>query len=268
MKTYVIAIALSIVLAVMFSCRKDHKCHDPSNINCDNYDSCLQYHNLSADFTIQENWGNDFTNSDTLWRYIPTDTIYTQAAVFTAKDTTVDSLKWQIGAGVYTDRSVYIDFTNYQQTSHAPIPITLTVYRHRAKCYPHDDTVKTSTRNIYFADSSIIYGVYRGYYDGTPTDTGTVSIHYDGAPAYTITMRGLPHGCTGNQYNNLWIPLGHLYILYSSFYFQKMTDTMGYTGLCNHVVGAGYYSAGLRSLSVKYRTIDDGAIHSFTGIRQ
>jgi hypothetical protein len=253
-----------VLLLILFTtaCRKN-KCHDEANPACDNYNPCSTAHTLSADFSIYE---NDCTQGpgayDTSWHYYPTDTISTNCATFTVNDTTVDSVRWQIGAGTYTKRSFYLNFTG--QRLH-PVPITLTVYKDRNSCYPMDDTVKTLTKTLYFTDTCLAFGSYRGYFDNNILDTGTVTIKYvnEGpAPYPNIIVAGFVKGCS-----DYYCCSGHGIGSISPFYLGLNFGSRS-LGSCNGVGGSLYYNPNNDSAFAVYTfSLGGTPPHQFRGIK-
>ena len=256
-------IMILALLSLIFSCRKENKCTTVTNPKCNNYNPCYSVHSLSADFSIYE---NDCTvgpgQNDTSWHYYPTDTIYTNCATFTASDSTADSVRWTIGAGSYTARSFQLNFTGQRSQ---PIPIRLTVYKHRNSCYPTDDTVKTLTKTLYFTDSCYALNTYSGYYDNNPLDTGTISIKTVLIPA-SGTLKAVPiligfiPGCSDTLFS------GGVEYFYTCIYFD------GYSGSCPLAEGSLYYNRFNNTVLVQYKTVvtnppSNTIIHNFNGLK-
>ena len=257
----IVQIGLIILLALgLVKCRKDNKCTDPTNPKCSNYDPCYSVHPLSSAFNIYE---NDCTQGpgtyDTSWHYYPTDTVRTNCVTFTSSDSTADSVRWTIGAGSYTARSFQLDFTGQRSR---PVPITLTVYKHRNGCYPSDDTVKTLTKTLYFTDTCLAYGTYSGYFDNNPADTGTISmknisiIFAGNQISGALVMSGFKTGCsdTISAIKGSWEP----------FFTSLSFSATGNTVFCIWIYGSLYYNRVNNTVVVEYAEVY-GKPHNFYG---
>lgn len=248
MKKY-IQVGLVLVLMVgLVNCRKDSSCTDPTNPKCPNYNPCTAVHPLSAAFNIYE---DDCTvgpgSDDTSWHYYPTDTLYSHCATFSITDSTVDSVRWNIGAGVYYSKSFTL---NFNFIGPASVPITLTVYKHRNQCYPTDDTIKTLTKTIYFVDTCIALGTYYGYFDNNTADTGTISIKkvtgiintpYGIAFGY---LSGFATGCTDTLTSPAY---------WETFYTSVSFRATGSTGFCKWVKGSLFYNRFNNTVLIQYQ---------------
>lgn len=248
---------LVMLIMSVSACHKDNKCHDPSDPACDNYNPCSTVHALSAGFSIYE---NDCTGgpgaTDTSWHYYPTDTVATNCVTFTANDTTADSLVWHIGAGIYRQRSFHLDFS---QNKPVMLPITLTVYRHRNSCLPSDDTVKTMIRTLYFTDTCLAYGTYRGYFAGLQADTGTISIRR--VPVYVsgvglstgLALGGFAPGCIDT--------ISTSYGSYEPFFSSISFSATANTTFCTWIYGSVYFHRADGSVTIQYVDHNRGARH-------
>ena len=254
---------MSVLLISLVNCHKN--CNDPTNPACPDYNPCSKVHSLSADFIIQEYTGNGSpSSSDTSWHYYPTDTVYTPYARFTYSDTTVDSVRWTIGAGSYTSRSFALDFTSIRPT---PVPVTLTVYKHRNSCYPTDDTVKTLTKMLYFTDSCYAVGSYHGYFDNNTSDTGTIAIVLvdTGINAFHYHIRGFTPGCDDSYGGGST----NINLFYTSIEFEGG----GSLGTCDGATGSLYYNRANGTVEVQFKTVKSLGtsvvwnIHNFNGIK-
>jgi hypothetical protein len=257
MKNLMIFFAFIFIFGLL-TCRKS-KCEDPTNKACENYNPCSLIHPLSADFSIYE---NDCTAgpaaTDTSWHYYPTDTVYTDCATFTVSDTTVDSVKWQIGAGTYTAKSFYLNFSSIKPT---PVPITLTVYKHRNSCYPTDDTVKTLTKTLYFTDTCLAFGSYSGYFDNNPVDTGTISMKRITVTVGTliygaVVLNGFKSGCI----DTISGPFGSWEPFFTSLSFSVAQNSAS----CIWIYGSWYYNRNNNSVLIQYAE-QYGTAHNFNG---
>jgi hypothetical protein len=60
-----LAFLLIAFITTIFSCKKDNKCYDPTNPDCENYDPCHNAKMHSADFIIEHNIPDE--NDDWFW---------------------------------------------------------------------------------------------------------------------------------------------------------------------------------------------------------
>jgi hypothetical protein len=251
---------LASLLLCLITCRKDNRCNDPTNPKCSNYNPCSLVHPLSAAFSIYE---NDCTQGpgeyDTSWHYYPTDTVRTNCVSFTASDSTADSVRWTIGAGSYTARSFQLNFQNNRPAS---VPITLTVYKHRNSCYPADDTVKTLTKTLYFTDTCLAYGIYSGYFDNNPADTGTISIRK--IPVYVVGT-GLSSGIALSGFAIACVDtLSPAYGFFEQFFTSLSFSATGNTTFCTWIYGSLYYNRENETVLIQYAETYRKA-HNFNG---
>jgi len=151
---------------------------------------CAGVNRTQAAFKVSEAL---FNHKD--WNY-ETDTIGTGIAIFTVTSE-ADSVKWLIGAGVYTNKEQLIQFGNLDKTF---VPVTLIIFRKpRTDCFADDKSSDTLTKMIYVAPSATkVYGNYLGYWkEGSSLDTFRIKIYSD-----TIYAQA-PYVCVNlNKKNN------------------------------------------------------------------
>ena len=129
---------LLLVLAMGLGGQCKKKCYDPTNPQCEDYDPCYGKKKVSAQFTIHE----AVANRSEEWKYYDTDTIFTDAAYFTALEDNAQ-YEWHIGADVLTTKKV----TRTQFPRGQTIPITLIVTKTPDKsCFPNDTGRDSITR--------------------------------------------------------------------------------------------------------------------------
>jgi hypothetical protein len=159
-------------LALLNGCKKN-----------DGPSPCLNAKPTSAQFGIYEDW-NGGSPPVAGWRYIDCDTVATTVVRFAAKDSSANvSYEWRIGAGVYRQQTVVLNFPSSFLASNAKIPVKLIIRKTpNTSCFPTDKGIDSVTRVVNFlalgADcvNSSIGGVFKGYRNSNPLDTATISI--------------------------------------------------------------------------------------------
>ena len=177
--------------AIIFSlesCHKDEK-----------VDPCKALHQTSADFTIMEDHSN-IVDVDKAWKYYSCDTVSSLYVRFTAKDSLADSYEWHIGAGIYNNRSVSLNFPTSLVGQSIPVMLILTK-KPNSNCFPKDNGIDTITKKVYFVEGcthSLIKGTFVGYNTLSPKDTFSVSIDLCKPSPYPFQTQ-----TTGSFVNNI-----------------------------------------------------------------
>lgn len=173
LQTLYLLLACVVMLGGCSRCEDDPKPVDP----------CANVKAVSAAFRSQEIQSG--TLSDSLWnRYYDSDTLISPYIQFTAKDSAASSYRWYAGDTTYTTRG--ISFTNGVPIGR-PFPITLVV-THKANpnnCLNPSQLKDSVTRNIVVLPRYATYGKhlirgrFRGYLNGNPSDTVTLTFVSD-----------------------------------------------------------------------------------------
>ncbi len=144
-----------------------------NSCDSDEADPCKVLNETSADFTMEEAFvfgsdGNTFLYA--------CDTAIIRRVRFKAVDSLATSYEWKIGSGVYTTRSVTLDFFNTTETE---IPITLIVNKEpNSKCFPQDNGMDTVSRALHFVEplETLVSGIYEGANTDAPNDKYTIEV--------------------------------------------------------------------------------------------
>ncbi|MFK7946308.1 MAG: hypothetical protein AB8G11_01870 [Saprospiraceae bacterium] len=150
--TFILLLGIFVILIT--SCNKDEPvaCTDETNIECPNYNPCLEEKLTNADFetaTILVSTAHAFIS-------VKEDSFYLGTPVlFTAKEEDVLSYEWTVGEDerVFTEREFSLNFSLSDSVIllNRPFPIQLIVTRTpNTDCFPSDDGIDTITKNIYF----------------------------------------------------------------------------------------------------------------------
>lgn len=167
---------ITVLVLMLSSCKDDSACPctDPTNPDCENYDSCYGKFEVSADFKMHNilwvnppDWVEDINDQDRHRRA----TMQFSVVNFDPKAT----YKWLLGQEEISTSSFTRDFSNTQQTGENFIPITLIVERTpNLDCFPLDDGRDTLERFIQFTDEPCNYLTngdfkvqFEGYSDST-----------------------------------------------------------------------------------------------------
>ncbi|MBS1680641.1 MAG: hypothetical protein JST48_02930 [Bacteroidetes bacterium] len=210
------------------------------------FNPCLARKPLFADFKVEEDFGYVVPN----WKYYSTDTVVTEYVRFTAKDSIATKFEWQIGSGIYTDRSFTLTFPPEFLTIHESIDITLTIHKKPdALCFPDDDSVKTLTKKIYFTDfcTGLYKGSFYGYLEEDTTKKFTITID----PCYwynndkVIRMDNFPQNCPDSNF---------IVSYYVNNIMTYRKFTFGGNG-CYHPSGTGYILNDNKTLILEYTTL-------------
>ena len=168
MKKIIILILLGISL---YGCKKDcTRCTDPTNIFCENYDSCYGEKPVTADFQIKqfslflphqfdENEGIVFGRARL--KFVPKE----GGAKYT----------WKLGRETITDSSFYREF---YKTPYGEYQVTLMVEKEPNKrCFPNDDGKDTLTKTFRLVSGCDLNssGIFKGLFEGEK-DSSIISI--------------------------------------------------------------------------------------------
>ena len=163
-------VALTLLLA---GCSK---CDDPCNKECDNYDPCCEVRPNSASFKIYENvpWpGSNISSVRITNTEMATDTIiYTNSATFRA-DYDAEYYQWKVGSDTreWNTKEFSLGFRSVPH--YTPVTVTLKVYNPTDKiCNPEAEDTAVFTRTLVTVprDSSLIFGRFDGYIEGSPSN--------------------------------------------------------------------------------------------------
>lgn len=168
-------IVLSLIL--FWTCRPNTEdCTDASDPDCPNYNPCLQFHEVKADFEIAQRastWGDEAD------LYIPTKVVIAnnfKGVLFTAEEEDA-TYHWYIGSEEIYERQFIRTFG--EDLVGSTIPITLIVQKEpNLTCFPWDDGVDTLTQEVEvvsFCDIDIL-STFRGALDNNPLDSFDVAM--------------------------------------------------------------------------------------------
>jgi hypothetical protein len=171
----IILFVIAVSLLGLGAC---HKCNDPGNPACSNYDPCYGKVPTTASFKMRE-----FSDSTLLpqalqpyWKRYYSDSC-NQQMIFTA-DLDSAIYEWHIGAGVYTSKSFSLNFSSVSVPS--IIPVTLIVRKpHDAKCDPDGKDIDTVTQNLYVLGINMnkyLLGTYQGTFTDAPSTVSTFQL--------------------------------------------------------------------------------------------
>ena len=169
---------------------------------------CEKEKALTANFKVEEDF--DFVAPG--WRYYATDTVSSTVVRFTALDSLCDKYEWKIGAGSYEKRSFKLYFPASFLNSEEVVEVTLTVHKSPRKCFPKDDSIKSFTKAIYFANlcNGLYKASFNGYLEEDPSKKFTIKIdpcnmnrpNPDNPALIENAFRidGFPQNCAGKTY--------------------------------------------------------------------
>jgi hypothetical protein len=197
MKLSNLILSAFVVAILFFSCKKNNRCYNPADPNCENYDFCYGKKDIKADFSISEELLFDYNGYKTVW-YPETDTVWGGHLIrFKVKTPYFDSVRWFIGAEELTDTEVYRRF--FPDSQHTPI--TLVVYFKSAqRCNPGSNGTDTLTKIIYSYgdfDQLPIGGVYYGSDNAAPNQKYTIRVN--------DTLSTRPGTVAGGYGRNNWL---------------------------------------------------------------
>ena len=164
----------TLILILYSSCKKHHKCNDPSNPDCQNYDPCYGKI-ITGDFTMNQYTGK-FVNPNAQKPEF-CDTILLNGVSMNALMRDANSYTWKVGSDtrIFTGSTLELLFDNYRKDTnnlnpqnknyYNPIAITLTVKNQLKGCIQAKDTFFTITRDLVFAVESPWLGKFKGISD-------------------------------------------------------------------------------------------------------
>ncbi len=203
-------ITILLFITIMFNCCR-HKCQDPTNMDCENYNPCTKEKPLSAAFDIEEDLDiqNGGARNNWFWYYYDIgDTLGTGWAYFEPHDSTADYYEWHIGGGTYKKQKVHL--TIPQSMAGQKVDVMLIIKKEPNKiCFPDDDGIDTVKRTIYIADyysNAAMTGRYHGYDTDNPTDTYNIFLEVSPKDCCVLPLKKTPWLWFGNipkfQYRN------------------------------------------------------------------
>ncbi len=158
-------IAILLFITIMFNCCR-HKCQDPTNMDCENYDPCWDKKPVTAAIDIY--WD----------QYFPPpmeyhDTVFIKDMPLTFKSiVNADEYEWILGAETLSVQAFKRTFRLAPPGKYA---VTLKIKKQPNKaCFPDDDGIDTKTQNFYIVPSVCQFQTYghfkvlfEGYKDST-----------------------------------------------------------------------------------------------------
>ena len=195
MKKQLLYTFMVIVLIYMSSC---HKCTDPTNPYCPNYNPCLGKHATSAAFQILETAPSS-VGTYIHWIPFPVRDTTSYDPVFQAEDSFAQGYTWIVGGGTYTGHSA-LSLHGYPRNQW--ITVTLIVkHTPDQQCFPNDDGLDTVTKQFIIVNfsSNPFEHTFRGVLDEDKTDSFNVTFNFHVVcPPFTYTS---PNDTTMSFFN-------------------------------------------------------------------
>jgi hypothetical protein len=158
-KNLIIIFSIAFIITI-FSCKKDNKCYDPTNPDCENYDPCHNAKMHSADFIIEHNIPDE--NDD--WFWFKGDSVFSGGLLqFRSLEKGDIKHTWYVGAEVLHDSAVIRSFNTVTPPKFINIQHVIQ-YKPDSMCFPEDDGYDSVLRIFYMVlnpNDFLTTGVFR-----------------------------------------------------------------------------------------------------------
>ena len=178
-----ILLFVSGIAVMLYGCKEDCPCDDPTNPVCDNYDPCFGKRTVNTFFKVRRSYGG-FPPPGDWCDLTPSDTFNGSTIHFSIPDGGLgnQSYEWQIGSEAETRKgeAFEVDFSDYLRDNgwETWIPITLNIRTPLNECLSDpNDTLVTVTRELFFTETntpSVPTGKYKGYFTNEPDNEVTI----------------------------------------------------------------------------------------------
>ena len=169
MKRHYALISITIFLILLFnSCKKtEEPCNDASNPSCPNYNPCLGFTEVSADFKIGQIYSASVTHYSSVYNdaFIE-DSIFPVLCRISFRANEVNAkYTWYLGSEVINESKIDRVFSGLPKGKYT---VKLIVEKTpNLKCFPLDDGKDTVVKNFYLVDFCELntMGLYKGVID-------------------------------------------------------------------------------------------------------